>query len=150
MTASTTRTRKTTTGGPREVKGMRGSVGIGPLPRRGPRADHRCTPSSARFQHPSALPFPLPSLLPRPGYRPRARDIGMQIMPVHASRLIHRALSQITNLDYDFDPLGIKRKNKIKERSRVTRRKREREGGWEQKEQRRRRTRHGTGEEMNS
>lgn len=74
----------------------------------------------------------------------------MQIMPVHASRLIHRALSQITNLDYDFDPLGIKRKNKIKERSRVTRRKREREGGWEQKEQRRRRTRHGTGEEMNS
>lgn len=86
MTASTTRTRKTTTGGPREAKGMRGSVGIGPLPRRGPRADHRCTPSSARFQHPFSLPFlaPFPPSLPEPhpGYRPRPQRAGMRVMLV--------------------------------------------------------------------
>lgn len=73
MTASTTRTRKTTTGGPREAKGMRGSVGIGPLPRRGPRADHRCTPSSARFQHPFSLPFLAP--FPPPHSRNPIQDI---------------------------------------------------------------------------
>lgn len=83
---------------------------------------------------PASLCTPLPSPFPPPpsrisSSRSRYRNANNARPCIALNTQSFILLSQITNLDYDFDPFRIKRKNKIKERSRVTRRKREREGG---------------------